>query len=126
MVFIFMVVRALAGSWARKRRHAFADFLNGLNLRETSVINLVIIANCRKVTKTLGQSERTKGAHRNIFNKVRYVTMNIGPLSRALTCATRHRPRRICAKHGSIPNFEIAATSASSILHKATPLIALR
>ena len=51
MVFIFIVVRALAGSWARKRRHAFADFLNGLNLRETSVINLVIIANGGKVAK---------------------------------------------------------------------------
>ena len=31
VVFIFIVVRALGGSWARKKRHAFPDFLKGLN-----------------------------------------------------------------------------------------------
>lgn len=44
VVLIFMVVRALAGSCARKKRQALPDLLNGLNLIETSVMNRVIIA----------------------------------------------------------------------------------
>ena len=44
VVFIFIVARAFAGSCARKKRQALPDFLNGLNLTETSVMNLVIIS----------------------------------------------------------------------------------
>lgn len=42
-VLIFMVCRALGGSWARKIRQVFPRLENGLNLVETSVMNLVII-----------------------------------------------------------------------------------
>ena len=44
VVLIFIVVRALAGSCARKKRQALSDLLKGLNLTETFVMNLVIIA----------------------------------------------------------------------------------
>lgn len=55
-----MVVRALAGSCARKKRQAFPDLLKGLSLTETFVMNFVIIAvlgatdlELRSVTKHL-------------------------------------------------------------------------
>ena len=60
VVLIFIVVRALAGSCARKKRQAFPDLLKGLNLTETFVMNFVIIAvlgatelELRSVTKHL-------------------------------------------------------------------------
>ena len=44
VVLIFIVVRALAGSCARKKRQALPDLLKGLNVTETLVMNFVIIA----------------------------------------------------------------------------------
>ena len=44
VVLIFIDVRALAGSCARKKRQALPDLLKGLNLTETFVMNFVIIA----------------------------------------------------------------------------------
>lgn len=43
MVLIFMVVLALAGRCARKTRHVFEGFVNGLNLVVTSVMCFVIM-----------------------------------------------------------------------------------
>ena len=45
-VLIFIVCRALGGNCARNIRHVLARFEKGLNLVETSVINLVIMAMC--------------------------------------------------------------------------------
>ena len=44
VVLIFMVVLALAGRCARKTRHVFEGFVNGLNLVVTSTMCFVIIA----------------------------------------------------------------------------------
>ena len=43
LVLIFIVCRALGGSCARKIRHVFPRLEKGLNLVETSVMNLVIM-----------------------------------------------------------------------------------
>lgn len=47
VVLIFIVVLALAGRCARKTRHVFEGFVNGLNLVVTSVMCFVIIATYR-------------------------------------------------------------------------------
>lgn len=43
LVLIFIVCRALGGRWARKIRQVFPRLEKGLNLVETSVMNLVIM-----------------------------------------------------------------------------------
>lgn len=47
VVLIFIIVLALAGRCARKTRHVFDGFVNGLNLVVTSVMCFVIMAESR-------------------------------------------------------------------------------
>ncbi len=52
VVFIFIVVRAFAGKYARKTRHVFEGFLKGLNLVVTSVMCFVIIPTTKEQLTT--------------------------------------------------------------------------
>lgn len=66
LVLIFIVCRALGGRWARKIRQVFPRLEKGLNLVETSVMNLVIMVAensrlARKISHIVNGTPRPTG-----------------------------------------------------------------
>ena len=69
-VLIFIEARALAGSCARKKRQALPDFLKGLNLIETSVMNFVIIETSRMESLLCNRITRLIEAHKKCLGYI--------------------------------------------------------